>query len=145
VAAPIKANDFKGNLAEFLKDYSYQPTLTPRLDGLSGIEFTQQLMNEIVLWKVNRFVALDSNLLRSIESVGRLNPGEHRQAESLLASLLEVDGIDPDGIDSPSFSEPRRFPNHRPARLSGRLRCQVSSSHSKSLVQESGAVFQVPR
>ena len=57
--------------------------------GLEGIEFTPQLINEIVLWKVNRFVELDGRLLTSIEGVKRLKPGEHRRAESVLASLLD--------------------------------------------------------
>jgi hypothetical protein len=94
MANPIKASEFPGDLSGFLKEYHYQPKLTQRLDNLAGLRFTQELVNEIVLWKVNRFVDVDANLLRSISDLRRLNFGEHRQAESLLASLLKVHGVD---------------------------------------------------
>ena len=55
MASPIKASEFGAEaLGEFLNDYDYQPTLTPHLDSLEGIEFTQRLVNEIVLWKVKQ-------------------------------------------------------------------------------------------
>jgi hypothetical protein len=94
MASPIKASEFDGDLAGFLNKYKFQPVLTPRLDCLEGIEFTQELVNEIVLWKVNRFVSLNIGLLRQIENLKRLNPGDHKQAESVLISLLSINGVD---------------------------------------------------
>jgi hypothetical protein len=55
----IKAGEFDGDLSEFLKHYKYQPNLTATLDAVKGVRFTQELVNEIVLWKVNRFVQLN--------------------------------------------------------------------------------------
>ncbi len=69
---PIKASEFHGDSSEFLDKYHYQPKLTPRLDNLAGSEFTQETVNEIVLWKVNRFVEPDSELLRRINDLRRL-------------------------------------------------------------------------
>lgn len=37
-----------------IKDYSYQDLLTPKLDGLDE-DFNQNIVNEIILWKVNRY------------------------------------------------------------------------------------------
>src|SRR5579863_6610921 len=91
---PMKAGEFDGDLSEFLNQYKYQPRLTARLDSLDGVGFTQDLVNEIVLWKVNRFVELDDDLLRKIECVKELNPGEHRDAEPLIDLLLIVRGFD---------------------------------------------------
>jgi hypothetical protein len=91
---PIKASEFDGNLSEYLDKYRYQPKLTPRLDDLAGSEFTQETVNEIVLWKVNRFVGIDGELLRRINDLRELKPCEHQRAESLLVSLLKVHGID---------------------------------------------------
>jgi hypothetical protein len=90
----IKASEFDGDLSEFLKQYGYQAHLTPKLDALHQVQFTQELVNEIVLWKVNRFVELNEGLLRKIENVRELSPGEHRNSESLIESLLQVPGVD---------------------------------------------------
>lgn len=35
-------------------DYKYQKELTENLDKLDG-DFSQNILNEIVLWKVNRY------------------------------------------------------------------------------------------
>ena len=91
---PTTADDFDGDFAGFLEGYKYQPNLTACLDGLCGTEFTQAVINEIVLWKVDRFVELGDELLHEIESLKLLNPGEHLKASPLLESLLQVRGID---------------------------------------------------
>ena len=54
----MKAIEFAGNLNDFLSKYDYQPRLTRKLDNLSHVDFTQQLVDEIVLWKVDRYVKL---------------------------------------------------------------------------------------
>jgi hypothetical protein len=59
---PTKAIDFRGDLNEFLHKYKYQPTLTARLDALEMSPFTQELVNEIVLWKNNKFTRLSDEL-----------------------------------------------------------------------------------
>jgi hypothetical protein len=90
----IIASEFNGDLSEFLSQYSYQNDLTPKLDAIAEVAFTQELVNEIVLWKVNRFVRLSEDLLRKIDAVKGLAPGEHRNAEALIDSLLRVRGVD---------------------------------------------------
>jgi hypothetical protein len=57
------------------------------------VQFTQELINEIVLWKNNKFAQFSDELLRSIENVRELHPGEHRDAESLIDSLLIAHGV----------------------------------------------------
>jgi hypothetical protein len=91
--AQQRATEFDGNLNQFLCKYKYQPDLTAKLDALETLRFTQALINEIVLWKINRFVQLDDELLRSIENVKELHRGEHRNAESVIGSLLIVHGV----------------------------------------------------
>ena len=90
---PTKAIDFRGNLNEFLYKYKYQPTLTAKLDALEILSFTQELVNEIVLWKSNKFAQLSNELLQGIENVKELHQGEHRKAEALIDSLLIVHGV----------------------------------------------------
>jgi hypothetical protein len=88
------ARNFRGNFSSYLEGYTYQPDLTGRLDKLGDIEFTQQLINEIVLWKVNRYVALTPELLRQIGHLRRLKSNEHRKGGSVLTALLECRGVD---------------------------------------------------
>jgi thermostable 8-oxoguanine DNA glycosylase len=80
-------------LNRFLEDYKYQPELTDRLDGAKH-DFTQELINEIVLWKMNRYAELPPKLLDEINSLSKLGKGEHADARSALEDLLEKRGVD---------------------------------------------------
>jgi thermostable 8-oxoguanine DNA glycosylase len=91
---PIKASEFDQDLTSFLRQYKYQPRLTRKLDGLDDVNFTPELLNEIVLWKVNRYVALDGDHLRRIDALRKLKPGEHGEAQSVLEELLAAHGVD---------------------------------------------------
>src|SRR4051812_5662172 len=88
------AKEFRGDLSPYLDAYTYQPSLTGRLDKLQETEFTQELVNEIVLWKVNRYVSLTPEVLRQIGQLRRLKSNEHRKGESVLTALLECHGVD---------------------------------------------------
>jgi hypothetical protein len=90
----LKASEYHADFSEFLKGYEYQPDLTGRLDDLEKAGFTQELINEIVLWKVNRYVSLESDLLAQAECLKSLKPGEHRKAATVLTGLLKVHGVD---------------------------------------------------
>jgi len=89
-----RASDFNGDLSEFLNGYKYQPNLTPKLDDLARVNFTPELLNEIVLWKVNRYVSLDADQLGRIDALATLKPGEHRAAGPILEDLLGTHGVD---------------------------------------------------
>lgn len=88
------ATQFSGDLSAFLDDYTYRPGLTGRLDRIDAADFTQQLINEIVLWKVNRYVCLTTELLREIGQLRYLRRGQHRGAGSVLNKLLDCRGVD---------------------------------------------------
>lgn len=90
----LKAAEFKGDLKTFLKDYRFQPNLTQRLDRLEGIGFSQNLINEIVLWKVSRCVSLEQSLLKELDDLRTLSQGEHRKSKSVLKRLLNTHGVD---------------------------------------------------
>lgn len=76
----MKVSDYTNNLNDFLKSYSYQSVLTKKLDNLYDVTFTQLIINEIVLWKVNRYVALNNDILLEIDHLKALTTGMHRQA-----------------------------------------------------------------
>jgi len=82
------------DLSVFLDDYDYQPNLTNYLDSLEDLEITQPLLNEIVLWKLNRYVVLSETNSLHIDKLKHLKSGEHRKGRVSLDSLLDAHGID---------------------------------------------------
>jgi len=58
-------------------DYAYQTTLTAKLDDLCS-DFNQEIINEIVLWKVNRYAIIDQDTLILLNQINKsdtqLNP-----------------------------------------------------------------------
>jgi hypothetical protein len=90
----MKAIDYKNNLNGFLDSYKYQHALTTKLNDLSDTNFDQPLINEIMLWKINRYASLDNKTLRNIDNLKTLINGQHRKGQSVLESLLNISGID---------------------------------------------------
>jgi hypothetical protein len=77
-----------------LKDYRFQPALTESLDALGPQPFTQEIVNEIVLWKLDRYVKLSPDALAALHSVTGFPPKSHRNAADTLAILLGEPGVD---------------------------------------------------
>jgi thermostable 8-oxoguanine DNA glycosylase len=92
---PIQtAREHRGNLSKYLKRYQYQRDLTTRLDTLPDEPFSQETINAIVLWKVNRYVRLPQELRDSLHALRVLSPHDHRRAEPVLLNLLDCHGVD---------------------------------------------------
>jgi hypothetical protein len=96
------ADDIQNN------SYNYQNELTAKLDGLDT-DFDQNIINEIVLWKVNRYAAIDNdtlNLLNQIKKTDKqLNP------ELTGAILLRLLGKEQKGVRLAMASTILRFKN----------------------------------
>ena len=103
----MKATDYDGDLSAFLTTYRYQPDLTKSLDGLEK-SFEQADVNEIVLWKVNRYAQLSRETLRELNGVVDLKPGSHKSASKAVSALLRERGV-----DLPMASTLLRFRNPR--------------------------------
>ncbi len=89
------ADDWSGDLAAFLNDYKYQPDLTRLLDAIGSEDrFDQSRINEIVLWKVNRYAWINPDVIESLDALSSLSPGSHRQGEPVLSKLLHQRGVD---------------------------------------------------
>ena len=76
-----------------MQDFDYQEELTNKLDDYSE-DFTHDTINEIVLWKVNRYPIVSKEALRILNTIG------HDETEicvdktrCVLASLLTCKGI----------------------------------------------------
>lgn len=72
---------------EHLKNekYNFQPELTERLDLISS-DFDQEIVNQIVLWKVNRYAEIDNETLSLINTIDR---NDSNINESLTINILE--------------------------------------------------------
>lgn len=53
-----------------IEDYSYQDLLTPELDGYEG-DFDQNLINKVVLWKVNRYAQIEPETLALLNKISK--------------------------------------------------------------------------
>jgi len=88
------ANEWDGNLAELMNGYNYQPTLTKKLDGIATTTFDQSLVNEIVLWKVNRYAPLSSGTLDTLNELSNLEYRKHRDSKQTIEKMLGESGVD---------------------------------------------------
>lgn len=74
-------------------EYQYQEELTNKLDKTIDL-FDQNIINEIVLWKVNRYAALTDEILNLINTI---SPDDKELDKSLtrniLGKLLKCSGI----------------------------------------------------
>lgn len=78
----------------FDEDFYYQPNLTTKLDKTFTQEADQNLINEIVLWKVNRYVELDSESMELLNH--ELIKGDKLDIDftrNVLEKLLSINGI----------------------------------------------------
>ncbi len=89
-------------LLPYEKHYNYQPELTEKLDKMEG-SFSQEMINEIVLWKVNRYVKMTDETLLMLNKIDRLNNDEEKELFTMM--------LNTDGIDIPMMSTILRFRN----------------------------------
>lgn len=88
------AEEWCGDLNELMSEYSYQPMLTRKLDDVIHQTFDQSLVNEIVLWKINRYAPLSPSALEALNELRKIEKGKHRESEAILKSLMREPGID---------------------------------------------------
>lgn len=67
------------------KNYKFQPKLTKKLDDISS-DFNQEIINEIVLWKVNRFVEIDDEIFSLLNNIKK---DDEYINEDLTKEILE--------------------------------------------------------
>lgn len=74
-------------------EFDYQTDLTLKLDNTTEL-FNQEIINEIVLWKVNRYASLDSDTLQILNE---LDPNstvlDKDKTKKILKILIQKKGI----------------------------------------------------
>lgn len=73
--------------------YKFQPNLTAKLD-LTNCDFDQKIINEIVLWKVNRYTEIDAETLKLINEIKKDDEIINEElTRKILEKLLNTKGI----------------------------------------------------
>lgn len=79
------------NMKQFAE--SYQPKLTPHLDDYDD-DFNASIVNEIILWKVNRYAELSITTMNLLNSISRYDTElDPILTAKVLTALLETKGI----------------------------------------------------
>jgi len=74
-------------------NFYYQESLTTKLDT-SNSDFNQEKINEIVLWKVNRYAEFDMELIALINSIDNSNTElDIDLTKKVLKQLLKTNGV----------------------------------------------------
>lgn len=74
-------------------EYNFQPELTAKLDGINS-DFTQEIINEIVLWKVNRYSIFDVETLMLINKIDKNDKVlDEKLTIEILEKLLNRKGV----------------------------------------------------
>jgi hypothetical protein len=73
--------------------YDYQNYLTEKLDNTS-FPFNQKIINEIVLWKVNRYANIDNDILKSLNDICPTSQKlDVEKTKIVLTKLIQKKGI----------------------------------------------------
>ena len=76
-----------------LENYNYSPELTPKLDRLDG-EFDQDIINEIVLWKINRYAKIPHEVLNLLNKIKKTDKILNEElTREILRGLLNAHGV----------------------------------------------------
>lgn len=80
------------NIHKSDKEYQYQKVLTLKLDEIDT-EFTPDIINLIVLWKVNRYPEMDNECLDLINKIPNTETLDEAFTREVLHKLLNTKGI----------------------------------------------------
>ena len=67
-----------------ISSFKYQVELTKKLDSLNS-DFNQEILNEIILWKVNRYAKFNEE---TINLLNKINPKDENLQMSLTGDIL---------------------------------------------------------
>lgn len=81
----IRSKDFAILASD--NDFKYQKELTIKLDRVNS-DFNQEIINEIVLWKVNRYASIKSETLDKINTVDQSDVLNKELTKEILTDLL---------------------------------------------------------
>jgi len=111
----IQSIDFEIKEEDF--EYNYQSSLTAKLDCYT-LPFNQEVVNEIVLWKVNRYAEL------SPETLSLINQIDSEWDEALIRNVLYA-LLSEKGVQLPMASTILRFRNKHLFQIIDQRVCRI--------------------
>jgi hypothetical protein len=76
-----------------ISEFIYQEKLTTKLDKIN-IDFTQETLNEIVLWKVNRYAEFETSTLSLLNEIKKSDTEIKAElTKNILRKLLNTKGV----------------------------------------------------
>ena len=76
-----------------ISSFKYQVELTKKLDSLNS-DFSQEILNEIILWKVNRYAKFDEETLNLLNKINRNDENLNQNLTGdILLNLLNQKGV----------------------------------------------------
>ena len=82
-----------GNYTRIMDTFHYQNSLTKKLDDFDG-EFDQEVLNEIVLWKINRYAQVDADTISLINTISRTGSDlDSPLTKDILLRLISTHGV----------------------------------------------------
>ena len=90
MSAKIKTIPKRINFQKLLDDYDYLD-ITEELDNLQG-DFSQNILNEIVLWKVNRYARFEIDVIEKLNLLPQKKIDKGYTTD-LLVSLMNIKGV----------------------------------------------------
>jgi len=85
-----KIGDEKEVYDDYLKKYNFQKRLTDKLDNYDK-DFSQDEINEITLWKVNRYAKIDPAVLTDLNKIRGAKSFD--EARNVILKLLKTPGV----------------------------------------------------
>lgn len=85
--------DKEFNLVHADRNFDYQAELTSKLDNITSA-FNQEIINEIVLWKVNRYASIDADTLKLLNEIdSKTEKIDIGKTKTILKVLIQKKGI----------------------------------------------------
>ncbi len=98
------------DIVRLLDEYSYQEYLTGKLDKMTG-DFDQATINEIALWKINRYPHTSTDTENEVLTLLNRITGDSRKRDDLLTTEVMQLLLKCRGIRLPMASTILRFKN----------------------------------
>lgn len=138
----IKAIENKRELCDKDFNYDYNIDITNKLDNINS-DFNEKIINEITLWKLDRYPRLTVELIKRLNNIKNDNEQEEKH-EKLLIDLLGCRGV---GLSMAStflrFRNPRLFQiiDQRVYRLINKIKLSLPTCNSQNNKEKICAIY----
>lgn len=84
---------------EIKKNFDYLPDVTDKLDKIQHPKFDINIIREITLWKLGRYVDISDEVVGKLNSLETMKEFDAEQTRFILKDLLDCEGVGlPNGI-----------------------------------------------